>query len=581
MLINNNLNIMWATAIIEELARQGADYFCISPGSRSTPITTAVAMNPGAKKILFFDERAAAFHAAGYAKASGRPSVLICTSGTALANYLPGVIEAEADKIPMIILSADRPPELQDTGANQTINQKDIFIPYTRWKHEIPCPDEKIPLNYLLTTIGQAVFRSIAQPAGPVHINCMFRKPLEPTPEEISDEYQKSFQSLFAKGIKYSEYKLPSKTVSCLDSGELLDNIRRAGKGLLIVGKLDNDEEKQAAKDLIEKLKWPVFADILSGVRIDSEHIVKYFDQILLTEIDEKYHPDLVLHLGGKYTSKRLDLFLSKAKPDKYLMAAPNPTRVDPGHIVTHRYDSSVSEFCNRIIIALKTNPDEEFNRFWKSASEKFENEISSICNKEEINEIAVSRSVMTNTPAANGIFLASSMPIRDADMYASNINTQYIAGNRGASGIDGVIASACGYAEGLNKDVTLISGDLSAFHDMNSLYLLNKIKRNVIIVLINNKGGGIFSFLPISEYDIVFEDYFGTPHDLNFELPAKNFNIEYSLCQTYKEFSDAYQKALQSGKPAIIEVRTYRNENYSLHKELQDKIRGILSGGK
>ncbi|MDF5732085.1 MAG: 2-succinyl-5-enolpyruvyl-6-hydroxy-3-cyclohexene-1-carboxylic-acid synthase, partial [Rhizonema sp. PD38] len=278
----SNINSLWGSLIVEELIRNGVDYFVISPGSRSTPLTAAVARNSQARKVVCFDERGAAFHAIGYARATRNPVVLISTSGTAAANYYPAVIEAFTDGVPMMVLSGDRPPELRQTGANQTIQQFNLYGHYVKWQFELPCPDEKISPQMVLTTIDQAVYQTRKLPSGPVHLNCTFREPLAPTNAYIPEIYLASLTRWQEKQKPYTQYTPSQVLPNEVSINQLAEIISQTKWGVLAVGQLKSHADIQAVSELAKKLQWPVFTDIQSGMRWESSltNIIHYFDPI-------------------------------------------------------------------------------------------------------------------------------------------------------------------------------------------------------------------------------------------------------------------------------------------------------------
>lgn len=577
-----NINILWGSLLVEELARNEITYFCLSPGSRSTPLTVAVARNESVQHIICYDERAAAFHALGYARATGKPAVLISTSGTAVANYLPAVIEASVDAIPMLVLSADRPPELRETGANQTIRQPEIYGDYVRWHFDLPCPDTKIPPSMVLTTADQAVHRARRSPAGPVHLNCMFREPLAPVSVKVPQEYLEPLEGWRNSQRPYTIY---SKTITLPEPEsfrEIADVIRQAERGLLVAAALRFREEREAVRHLARMLKWPVFPDILSGLRFDGslKNAAHYFDQLLLSgKMMRRIRPDVILHIGGRLTSKRFLQFIGEQAGCDYLLAADQPFRQDPEHKVTMRIDSNIEKFCRQLESELAGSPLPEPESFVPEKSRRIAEIIEKFVMKsDKLSEPAVTRIISRDIPSDQALFLASSMPVREMDMYGDAGNSFIpVAANRGASGIDGTIATAAGFAAGQRKPVTLLIGDLAFLHDLNSLSLLRTISFPVIIVLVNNRGGGIFSFLPISQFDDIFEKFFGTPHDFEPGRAADLFGLEYHLAGSLQDFREIYRRAVKEQKSAVIEIRTDRNENLMLHKELQAKIKEAL----
>ncbi len=578
-----NLNHLWGKLLVEELIRQEANYFCISPGSRSSPLTMSAASNPKARIFVHFDERASAFHALGYASATLQPAVLICTSGTAAANYFPAVIEASKKKLPLVILTADRPPELRQTGANQTIEQSGLFGEYVRWRVDLPCPTLDIKPEFLLTTVDQAIYRSCRSPAGPVHINCMFREPLEPVdPKEDGSAYIHTLKSWAGTCDPYTSYVFPQPDLQPEDLTSVLSILKRIERGVIVVGKLYSESDRMTVLRLAEKLRWPIFADVTSGLRLGQTHaqIISFYDQILLFQkIGEKLAPDGVLHFGGRMTSKRWYEFIEKNRPRHYVMILNHPLRNDPQHQVTLRVEASSGRVCRALIPSLTERNNVQYLKSWQRLSLHVQKTIDGFReNNGTLNEPMVARVISEHIDAGHGLFLGNSMPVRDMDMYAANGHKKVVIGaNRGASGIDGTIATASGFAHGLQKPVTLLLGDLAFLHDLNSLTIVKDLKQPMTIVVINNNGGGIFSFLSVAEHFKSFERLFGTPHHLSFESAGNLFGLVYARPSTLKQFEKEYRRALKGDQSIIIEVETKRMANRSLHDRWQEKIKEAL----
>jgi 2-succinyl-5-enolpyruvyl-6-hydroxy-3-cyclohexene-1-carboxylate synthase len=604
--ILNQINQLWGYLIVTELVRNGVNYFVISPGSRSTPLTLAVAQHPQAQKTICIDERGAAFHAVGYARATGEPAVLICSSGTAAANYLPAVIEAATDGIPMIILSADRPPELRQTGANQTIEQVDLYGSYPVWKFDLPCPTAEISPNVVLTTIDLAVFRSRRSAGGVVQLNCMFREPLAPTGEPI--ELPPSLAQWERNQSPYTSYARSLTIPAASEIRSLFKTIVRTQRGVLVVGQLKSADESLAVAELAARLNWAVFADIQSGLRLsdDVPNLVHYFDRLLLTAAAvELEQIETVIQIGTRIVSKSWLQWLEQHPPNNYVVIANDAERHDPSHLVSLRLESDIIYLCDRLCQQLP----ELIPSVWAQNLVKVSDRIGVSVDKflktqVELNEISIVRSIAASVPSGNGLWVANSMPIRDLDIYGNppppsgtpprrginppppgrGINPQRVVrvgANRGTSGIEGAIAAATGFAVGLQAGVTAIVGDLSTLYDLNSLALLRHSIDPVIVVVINNDGGGIFSFLPlakslqgrIAKSTDLFDTYFGTPHGLDFANAAAMFGLDYYHPQHQDELIKNYIKALANGRSAIIEVTTDRSENWQLHQDLQAYI--------
>lgn len=579
-----NLNTLWSSLLVTELRRNGLEYFCVSPGSRSAPLTVAVAGQAGIRRVICHDERAAAFHAVGYARATGKPAVLICTSGSAAANYLPAVIEAAQEQVPLLILSADRPPELQETGANQTIRQQNLFGDYLNWRFELPCPSVAIKPALVLTTVDQAVYRAAQAPAGPVHLNCPFREPLAPLAETVPATYGQELADWWAGMTPYTRYQASIRLPVVAELAELVTLLRQTQRGLLAVGRLATAAERAAVVQLVEVLQWPVAADITSGLRLGATTapVIHYFDQLLLTERWQAGgQPEVVLHLGGEFTSRRfLQLTSHLPATCRHIAVKPHPCRHDPNHVLRWRLEADLVTFCNALVDQVPQKSVSDWVGKLLTQSAQVDQTIASFCEATPVlSEIAVARLISEQLPEGHGLWLASSMPIRDMDMYGSRNGTVVAIGaNRGTSGIEGTLAAASGFAAGLQQPVTVLCGDLAFLHDLNSLLLARNSQQPLTIVLINNNGGGIFSFLPIAKFDDVFEPYFATPHQLSFAAAANLFGLKYAAPQTPPAFNEAYRQAVGSGDTTLIEVVTDRQQNHRQHRTLQQQIKAVLS---
>ncbi len=361
---------------------------------------------------------------------------------------------------------------------------------------------------------------------------------------------------------------------------EISEIINQSKNGIIVAGKLKKNEGKKEI-ELAEKLKWPIFPDLSSGLRLSNStgSNIQYFDQVLLSDFAGEEKIETILHLGGRITSKRYYQLIEKTNPDHYITVLNHPLRNDPLHMVSHRVRSSVAGFVNAVLPEILPGRDDVLVSKLRNASFVSEKIIEKfVFEKEKLNEIYISREISNVIKDGNALFLSNSMPVRDMDMYAvPNGKKLFISGNRGASGIDGVIASACGYSSSLNTPLTLLIGDIAFLHDMNSLALIRNSSQQIIIVVINNNGGSIFSFLPVAEYKTNFEKYFLTPHGLNFEHAAEQFGIKYSRVTSKKEFSDEYRSSVEGIESIIIEAVVDMDENISAHKELQSLIKNEL----
>ncbi len=569
-----NINTLWTSVMVEELVRLGITQFVISPGSRSAPLTVAVARNERARSVIHFDERGAAFFALGYARATGKPAALICTSGTAVANYLPAVVEASVDCVPMILLTADRPPELRNKGANQTITQPKIFGTYIRWDCDLDCPTTDIPVLSLVRTVDESVNAAQSTPAGPVHLNCMFREPLAPTTTgEDLEDYASEVVDWSADVQPLTSALVAHSPILENELSEIKQVLESTTKGLLVVGALKRDSDRKAIASLANHLGWPMIADIGSGLRGGEIRTrIDFFDLVLASKTFASSHqPDTVIQFGSRLTSKRLLSFLERSAPRNYVQVMDHPFAHDPIDRVTQRIQGDLSEVCAQIESMITMSELTDWFSRWAVASAKVDSFLEQrFAGATELTEPLVAH-MLTSVLAQNDpLWIASSMPIRDVDMFADpRANWYQVGANRGTSGIDGTIASAAGYSMGLGRRITVLIGDLAMLHDLNSLALLKEDDVELTIIVVNNNGGGIFGHLPISEVKDVLERYFVTSHEFRFEDAAKMFHIRYEQVNTASQFLESLSRSKERNGSCIIEVAIERERSRSFHKLL------------
>ncbi len=573
-----NINALWSALIVEELVRGGVCAFCLSPGSRSTPLAVAVARNTAARPVVHFDERGTAFHALGWALATGKPAVLICTSGTAAANYWPAVVEAAQSCVPLILLTADRPPELLACGANQAIDQIKLFGGYVRWHCGLPCPDSRVPPESVLTAVDQALYRARRAPAGPVHLNCMFREPLAPVSGGAGPgSFDERLRAWAESGLPYTRWEENAARLADRTQSDVLELMGFARQGLIVAGQLHKPDETDAVRALADASGWPVFPDIASGLRLGAQgrNCIAFYDLMLLSEMfRERFRPDVVLHLGGPVTSRRLQEHLAAVRPE-YVRIADHPERHDPLHHVTRRIEMDVAAFSRWLAASVARVQANPWSAMLVRANEAVSAATAAWCAAQEgLSEIEGARLVAKLLPEGATLFCANSMPIRDWDMFApSDGPAARVFANRGASGIDGNVATAAGLARALGRPVVAVLGDLAALHDLNSLALLRNLNAPCVLVVVNNDGGGIFSFLPVADYPDVFERYFAAPHGLHFRDAAALFGLGYCNPATRQDFEAAFRAAFEADRAVIIEIRAERAGNAPLHRQLQSQI--------
>ena len=552
------LNARWARTLIQEFVSCGVRLVVFASGYRNAPLVLAADTHPELTCASHFDERGAAFFALGWGRATRKPAIWLTTSGTAAANGYPAVIEAAMDNVPLICLTADRPPELRDTGANQSIDQHRLFGRYPNWFFDLPTPGHCFDWSFLRSTVDQACYRA---QSGPVHLNCQLREPLVA---------RDSYDPEDGHPRPATTYATPARMPVNLD--ELAERLRSVSRGIIVAGRLSTTEEGRAAQQLAESLQWPLLPDIMSQVHPGRECIANY--ALCLKRIGPQvdFGTDGVIQLGGPFVSKALLGLLTKTRPKVWAVVNPTPARIDPAHRVTHRYEADVVPFCAQLSKLMGTvDCQSQWLQSWQDASR----EIEEIVGREldatdfDLSEPYVARTVLRLLPANCTLVAGSSMPIRELSLFRSATRAApvYVTGNRGASGIDGTVATAAGFAEGSRKPVTVLLGDLALLHDLNSLSLIRN--RPIILVVLNNDGGGIFEFLEIPQPADRIERCFGTPHGLGFEQAARMFGLRYDRPTTRAQFVEVYREASDARAPAIIELITDRRGNVREHERL------------
>jgi 2-succinyl-5-enolpyruvyl-6-hydroxy-3-cyclohexene-1-carboxylate synthase len=547
------MNDLFAKQIIYHLVEQGVRTVFIAPGSRLTPLVYAAAQEERLEKRVHFDERGIAFHAYGYAKGSKTPVVVLCTSGTAVAHFFPAVMEAALDDVPLLIISADRPPELRDCGANQTCDQVKIFGNYVRWYFEIPCPDLNTPPGFIGSTIAQAIFRATHTPKGPVHLNCLMREPF------LSDHVAE-----LTPPTHYDPVHLTLAPTLCEQWAKKLTSYER---GVILVGSFTSPRNLKSIFSLAQQLDWPIFPDITSGLRSEGMHpnVIPYYDAVL--KILPELQPDCILHLGDRMVSKPVMQWIQKNRPPLYAMVAEHPFRHDPTHTLTNRVQCDPALFAELILPFLSRRIS--WLAQWKTISQVIDGHLDEFI--PFASEPGIVRFLHHHLPPHYALFAANGMPIRDTDQFFfPRFHRGPIFGKRGASGIDGNIATLIGIAEGAKRPLLGIIGDQTALHDLNSLPLLHNSKVPILLLIINNQGGGIFSFLPIAEKQEFFEKYWAAAHSWHFESAAKMFNLPYLTLTD----SSQLVRLFREEKTTIIEFKSSRAANCALHHGIEVNIK-------
>ena len=547
--------------IANTLIQAGVKDVVISPGSRSTPLAYAFAsLQEELNVYRHIDERAAGFFALGIAKAKGKPVVLVCTSGTAVANYYPAIVEAHYSRVPLIVLTADRPHELREVGAPQTINQVRIFGEQVKWSAEFPIPDDaKETLPYIERHTARAAAISIAAPMGPVHLNIPFREPLliDLNQKHMHGTYIQSFVSQLA----------PSKEgVTQLES-----TISKTRKGIIVLGELSTTANANALWAFIEKLKWPVLVESLSNFRSNvpegcMPYIISTYDAILKNAaFKQAAKPETVIRFGAQPVSKFLMQFILASEPTSYIVIDEDPMFRDSISSATHFIHANVGEWlCD---VNPSSNIDNAYTNVWQQADDRAAQIIEQYANWSQDEGMYV-QALLEQLPNGSDLFVSNSMPIRDIDTFLlKTMKDIRIIANRGANGIDGIISTALGYSvANPNRPTYLLIGDLAFLHDSNAFVATRYQKIELSVIVMNNDGGGIFSYLPQANVEEHYEELFGTPTALTFEKLADMYALKYTAIHNLDSFTNAInnQTSLQ-----LLEVYTNREQNTENHRKL------------
>jgi 2-succinyl-5-enolpyruvyl-6-hydroxy-3-cyclohexene-1-carboxylate synthase len=560
------LNELATSLFMEELTRQGLTDVFVAPGSRSTPLVLACAQNPKMTIYTHFDERGLGFFALGKAKKSQKPTLIITTSGTAVANLLPAVVEAYYSRTPLLICTADRPEELINVGANQAITQKNIFQEFTCENFQISSISDKTSLESLLTMAGHSFFKTTSQKC-PVHINWMFQEPLVPLQSDL-DNYKISEQikNWYETKAPYTEVLFSETKASEIN----LDSIVQAKKILVIFGSQLEDSPSDLLK-IARKLNAPVLCDVQNPLRFEKfDQNILRFD--LLLDIFAWDAPDMILHFGGPLTSKKLNQYIEKFNGE-YIQVQDSSQRLDFMHKRKKLIPTSVKNF-SQSVSTENFNTDvtylEDLKKKSDSIDQDLDLEFKANPKNKNLNEMSLPYHLVANVSNTD-FFIGSSMPIRDLERFAGTGENQNFLFNRGASGIDGNIATAVGMALTSEKKTVCVLGDQAFLYDLNSLALLRNSKNSIHIIVINNQGGGIFSFLPVSQIDKnSFRKNFTNPHEWSFKSAAETFHLKYASVKTSEELL----KTLESSDSTLIEIKTDIYTNVQEHRELTLKLK-------
>jgi 2-succinyl-5-enolpyruvyl-6-hydroxy-3-cyclohexene-1-carboxylate synthase len=549
-------------AFVDELARCGVREACTSPGSRSSPIVLALVRDGRLRCFSHIDERCAGFFAVGAAKAACRPVAIACTSGTAAANLAPAVIEAHEARVPLVVLTADRPPELREVGAGQTIDQVKLYGSAAKWFFEVGTHDATPErLRWMRMLACRAVWTSLEGRPGPVHLNFALREPLVP-PADLGPEPMPGRSG----GRPWLLRSTPGQDTAA--AGRALAVVARdAHRPVVVAGR--SEPSLAALGAACERLGWPLLADPLSGARRGGAAVAHYDLLLRSAAFSAAQRPDLVVRCGDLPTSKPLRAWLDRLGAGVMQLAFdPQTSWQDPSgalHAVLSA-DASVT-LAATAEHAPAANP--EWLAAWREADARAASAVDDVL-RDELSEPRVARELGARVPASATLFVASSMPVRDVETYvAVRADAPRVLCNRGANGIDGTVSSAFGAAAVCEGPVVLLIGDVALAYDVGGLLAARRAKVSLTIVLLNNDGGGIFEFLPVAGERDAFEEHIATPHGLDFAHAAELYGCAHELVSTVAELRAALDRTVGGPATTILEVRTERAANLALHRAL------------
>ena len=580
-----NRNTLWATAFVDELAKGGVDTVCLSPGSRSTPLTLAFAAHPAIETFSHLDERSGAFFALGRSRRTGQPTPVVCTSGTAAANFHPAVLEASESRVPLLLLTADRPPELRDSGANQTTDQTELYGDAVRWYRQLPEPEaDARKLRSLRVTAARALANAMGTPPGPVHLNVPFRKPLEPTPVSGDVPADLSDRAPLGTDGRSGAFVETVQGQPELDSSELraiASAIDDAGRGLIVCGPGNQPTPSpDALSRLARTTGYPVLADPLSGHRF-SESVT---DCLICGGYDAYLdgcdwpEPDIVVRFGLSPTSKVLRKYLAGVESRQFVIDAAGGWP-EAEFTSTDLLVAEPTRFATSLAEMVSSPADSAYSERFERAEQRYWALVSEAC-EARFFEGGVLAAVAEHLPERSTLFVSNSMPVRDLDRFGRpRPEPVTILGNRGVSGIDGIISTGLGAGSASDEPLILVTGDLAFYHDMNGLLALSRCDVEATIVLVDNDGGGIFHKLPIEAFDPPFTEQFRTPHGLDFSVTGELYDFEFERLETRAEFVDAFTDSVGRDGSQVLAVEFDAESSHRYRETIQERVVTEMGG--
>lgn len=561
-----NPNLVLAQAFVDELAHGGIQEVCIAPGSRSTPLTLAFFHQPGIHVYMHLDERSAAFFALGLSLAQDRPVPMVCTSGSAAANFMPAIVEARMSNVPLLVLTTDRPHELRGSGANQTIDQVKLYADQVLLSVDLPLPEDGQPdlvLRHVRTLAARALHIANGLSKGPVHLNFPFRKPLEPQNDAgfpLSETPASPPFTRTSRGVL---------TPNAAQIHQLAHLIQEHERGLIICGpRCPGGAFPQAAAALAQASGYPLLAEPLSGLRFDpaveNGWILGGYDTFLAGGTLPWEDPQIILRFGGVPTSAVLCSYLSYIRPLQRIHITESGGWADDDHRTTWLLQVDETLTCARLAEHLAQPRHSAWAGRLRAVEDITWNALHTALEQEELFDAAIVKQVVDNLPAGSRLLIGNSLPVRHLEQFSRPLARQIaVFGNRGASGIDGNISTALGVAASdRERPLVAILGDITFYHDMNGLLAVRQHNLNhVTIIVLNNNCGGIFHRLPVARFEPPFTQAFLTPHNLDFSHAAALYGLEYIRLDSRPELDQALQHlkttAPAARQPRLIEVRS------------------------
>ena len=620
----------WVRAFIDELARAGVEHACVAPGSRSAPLVMACAREERIRTWVLLDERCAGFFALGLAKTTRRPAAVITTSGTATANLFPAVIEASRAGVPLLVLTADRPRELRGTDANQTIDQSGLYGSFVRESLDAGEPSAG-ELRAVRTLACGAVAATLGTDPGPVHVNFPFDKPLEPA--ELSSDQAATVRAADPVGLDGNADGKPLVPAVERDASPIEDDVRAVAstlaggrRGLIVAGPVTDPEAVGAAiADLAAATGFPVLGDPLSGVRFSkhcAELSVVAYDLFLRRPVagdgsprgesskdvilDEVLRPDVVCRIGGAPTSASLLAFLGALGTVPQVRITSGRSGEDHLGVTSLDVHSEVASFVRAVteefsalLAGTGESPTPHALSTWRDRWTEIDRVASqAVCacrtsDSGERFEGDIMAAVVAGIPEGTALFVSNSMPVRDLDAFGGGGKRLRVYANRGASGIDGIVSTVAGIAAASDgsSPIVAVVGDVAFYHDMNGLLVVAEHQLDIVFVVINNDGGGIFHMLPIREHEPEFTRYFATPHGLDFRHAAELYGIPYrrvdrvsgagwrvdGAAGAANDIGEALEEVLAGTGPRILEVLSDRDQNQRRRDAVGEAVRGAV----